>query len=118
MGHVVFLEGQKRRIIQFDEMGFHFDGSKNGVAGRPAAFATNPDIGDPQQQTNKSSQKITCVYGINYEHEPLPPMFVLSTTADQPRVQSRLIRFMRHIKGQFGHPPPSDPDDIKTYGAA
>ena len=82
-GNVVFYEGQQRRIIQFDEMGFSFDGSKNGKGGRPAALSINPTVPDPKQPTSKSSQKITCMFAMNYENEAIPPMFVITSKAQK-----------------------------------
>ena len=63
-------------------MGFSFDGSKNGKGGRPAAEAINPALPDPKQPRNKSSQKVTCAFGMNYDNEEIPPMFVVTSCAE------------------------------------
>ena len=117
-GNVVFFDGQKRRIVQFDEMGFSLDGSKNGKGGRPAAMLSNPALMEPDTPTNKSSQKITCMYGINFENEPLPPLFVLTTSAESPRVRGQLVRNMKHIQGQFGYDPVEEGDTPRTFPPA
>jgi len=100
-GNVVFYEGQRRRIIQFNEMGFHLDGKKNGKGGRPAAVPTNPNIPESGEPTNHSSQKVTCLCGMNYAGEAIPPVIVVSTKADKPRLRSRFIHivsFARKLK--------------------
>jgi hypothetical protein len=81
-GNVVLFEGQAQRIVQFDEMGFSFDGSKNGKGGRPAAVSTNPDVSDPKQPTSKSAQKVSCMFGMNFAYEAIPPMFVVTSKAE------------------------------------
>jgi len=87
-GNVVFYEGQQRRMIQFDKMGFSLDGKKNGKGGRPAAVTTNPNIPEPAQPTNHSSQKVTCLFGMNYAGEAIPPMFVIASSDEAPRVRT------------------------------
>jgi len=80
-GNVVFFKDQERRLLQYDEMGFSLDGSKNGKGGREAAVLTNPNIPEPKQPTNKSSQKVTCLFGMNFKKEAIPPLFVLASNA-------------------------------------
>ena len=63
-------------------MGFSFDGSKNGKRGRSAAVAMNPDLPDPKQPRNKSSQKVTCMSGMSYNNEAIPPMFEVTSSAE------------------------------------
>ena len=117
-GNVIFLDGQKRRIIQFDEMGFSLDGSKNGKGGRPAAVLSNPTFMEPEQPVNKSAQKITCMYGINFANEAIPPLFVLTSSAEDPRVRGRLVRNMKHIQGQFGYDPVEEGENLRSFPPA
>ena len=63
-------------------MGFWFNGSKNGKGGRPAAMAINLDLPDLKQPRNESSQRVTCIFRINYKNEAIPPMFVVSSGAE------------------------------------
>ena len=94
-------------MIQFDEMGFSLDGKKNEKGGRPAAVTTNPNIPEPAQPTNHSSQKVTCLFGMNYAGEAIPPMFVIASSAEAPRVRTQFLRYMKHVQGKFGYPPSS-----------
>ena len=54
-GHVVFFESQKLRILHIDEMGFMFDGSKNGIGGRPGTVFYVPELAYGGQPVQKSS---------------------------------------------------------------
>jgi len=46
-GNVVFEDIALRRMLHIDEMGFHFDGSKNGIGGRVSLTYCDPSLPDP-----------------------------------------------------------------------
>ena len=142
-----FFEGQKGRIIQFDGMGFPFDGSKNGNGGKQGAVAINSDLPDLKKPRNKSSQKVTCAFGMNYDNEEIPPMFVVTSCAEgtkknilflfiyqhayntqliassstfqlpEPKLRGHFLRNMKQIKGQFGYLDDDD-DELRSYSPA
>jgi hypothetical protein len=103
-GNVHFYHDQVRRVVQFDEMGFSLDGSKNGKGGRPTATPTNPFLPESGKPVNKSSGKTSWMFGCNFADEALPPMVVLPSTAETPRVKAHLIRNMHQVRGKFGYP--------------
>jgi hypothetical protein len=103
-GNVHFYHDQVQRVVQFDEMGFLLDGSKNGKGGRPTATPTNPFLPESGKPVNKSSGKTSWMFGCNFADEALPPMVVLPSTAETPRVKAHLIRNMHQVRGKFGYP--------------
>jgi len=114
-GNLVFYQDQERRIVQFDEMGFSLDGKKNGKGGRPAAVPKNPALPDPQQPTSHSNQKVTCLCGMNYACEAIPPLFVVASGAENPKLQQRFLLNMHQVKGRFGYPPVEEGKDSRAF---
>ena len=103
-GNVVLYDGMAKRIIQCDEMGFSLDGSKNGVGGRESATPTNPNLPEAGKPTNKSSQKSSWMFGMNFDDEPLPPMVVLPSAAEIPKFKVHFVTEMPQVEGVFGFP--------------
>jgi hypothetical protein len=103
-GNVVFYDDQERRVVQFDELGFSLDGSKNGKGGRPTATPTNPLLPEAGKPVNKSSSKTSWMFGCNFADEALPPMVVLASSAETPMVKAHFLRNMHEVRGKFGYP--------------
>lgn len=102
-GNVVFFESSQRRMLHIDEMGFSFDGSKNGLGGRVAKVFSNPLIPDAGQADQKSGDKVSILFGANYEGETIPPMIVFLSKAKQPKAKMRMLEALHQIKGKFGY---------------
>ena len=102
-GRVVFHPGSLERMIHIDEMGFSYDGSKNGIGGRVAAYFSNPDVPEAGIATAKSSLKISVLFGATYAGQPIPPLIVLPNTAIRPKLALDLLLNMHQIKGKFGY---------------
>ena len=96
-------------------MGFSLDGKKNGKGGRPAAVPKNPALPDPQQPANHSNQKVTCLCGMNYACEAIPPLFVVASSAENPKLQQRFLLNMQQVKGQYGYPPVEEGKDLRAF---
>ena len=101
--------------MNFDEMGFSYDGCKNGVRGRKAMYHTNKHLPQPGQASNKSAQKNSLICGMNFAFEALPPGIILQSSAVAPRIRVQLLKHMKHVRGQFGHSSVEDPNDVKTF---
>ena len=102
-GRVVFHPDSLNRMIHIDEMGFSYDGSKNGVGGRIAAYFSNSDAPESGIATAKSSLKISVLFGATYAGNPIPPSIVLPSTAKKPKLELELLLHMHQIKGKFGY---------------
>lgn len=96
-------------------MGFSYDGCKNGKGGRKAAVSNNKNLPQPGQPSNKSSKKNTVIAGMNFAAEALPPGLVLQTAAVNPMIRIQFLKYMKHVRGQFGYPPVDDDNDLKTF---
>lgn len=102
-GNVVFHEGQLGRMFHIDEMGFSFDGAKNGIGGRVASNYSNPLFPEAGQASAKSSDKISILFGATYSKEPLPPLIVFPNAAKSPKIELKLLQSLHQIKGKFGY---------------
>ena len=103
-GYVVFYSEQLSRITHIDEMGFSFDGSKNGVGGRPEATFDNPEITSGGLPIQKSSLKVSILFGSTYDHQILPPLIVIPTRAKNPSISVSILQRLHQIQGKFGYP--------------
>ena len=101
--------------MNFDEMGFSYDGCKNGVRGRKAMYASSIHLPQPGQASNKSAQKNSLICGMTYAFEALVPGIILQSSAEAPRIRTQLLKHMKHVRGQYGHEPVEDPNDVKTF---
>ena len=102
-GNVVFYPESLDRMIHIDEMGFSYDGSKNGIGGRVAAYFSNPDAPEAGIATAKSSLKISILFGATYAGNPIPPLIVLPNKAKKPKIELELLYELHQIKGVFGY---------------
>ena len=89
-------------MVHIDEMGFSFDGAKNGVGGRKAKAYSNPNVPDAGEAIAKSSDKITILFGATYDCQPIPPMIVFPSNAKNPQYDAKLIQLLPQISGHFG----------------
>ena len=89
------------RILQYDEIGISFSGSKNGKGGRPGAYSSNSEVNESGMLAHKTSQRVSSILGMNYEEEALPPYHVLATSADRPYIEERFFKEMQHVVGEF-----------------
>jgi hypothetical protein len=72
-GSIVFFEGQKERIINFDETDVSLDNTGDSRGGRPATALTAPEISSGMTQANKSGSSNTMITGSSAAGSPLPP---------------------------------------------
>ena len=103
-GHIVFFDGQKARILHIDEMGFMFDGAKNGIGGRPGTVFFDPELAYGGQLVQKSSDRVTIIVAANYDNEVLPILLVIPSNAKQPHIDKDLMMNLRQIVGKYGYP--------------
>ena len=103
-GHIVFFDGQKIRILHIDEMGFMFDGAKNGIGGRPGTVFFVPELAYGGQPVQKSSDRITVLVAANYDNEVLPLLLVIPSNAKQPHIDKDLMMNLHQIMGKYGYP--------------
>ncbi len=101
-GNVVFFDGALERMIHIDEMGFSFDGTKNGIGGREEAHFTNELIPDAGVAVAKSSAKVSVLFSATYAGRPLPPMIILPSKAENPSLPIDLMLNLHQVKGKFG----------------
>ena len=102
-GHVVFFNHMLRRMLHIDEMGFSFDGSKNGIGGRHAAIYTNPNLPNPGEAIAKSSEKISILFGATYDGQAIPPLIVFPSSAKNPKFDGQMVQLLHQIEGHFGY---------------
>ena len=102
-GNVVFYENALRRMIHIDEMGFHFDGSKNGIGGRVSLTYSDPNLPDPGEAIAKSSDKVSVLFGATYDGQAIPPMFVFPNKAKNPKLKLIMLQLLHQIEGHFGY---------------
>ena len=103
-GHIVFFDGQKERILHIDEMGFMFDGAKNGIGGRPGTVFFDAELAYGGQPVQKSSDRVTILVAANYGNEVLPLLLVIPSFAKQPHISKDLMMNLRQIFGKYGYP--------------
>ena len=90
-------------MIHIDEMGFSYDGSKNGVGGRIATYFSNPFVPEAGVAVAKSSIKISVLFGATYANNPIPPMIIIPSKAKNPKIEKELLIHMHQIKGKCGY---------------
>jgi len=106
-GEVVFLPGQKERIVNVDETDGTLDDTCKQTGGRPPMVFTAPDVPGGSTSVNKCGYKTTVICGSTAAGEPIPPHFQLKTDAktdEGQRVSVDWFRYCPQIRGQFGHP--------------
>ena len=111
----ILLFNKEHRILNFDEMGFSYDGCKNGLRGRKAMSNNNKHLPQPGQASSKSANRNTVMAGMTFAYKAITPGLIIQSVAENPQLRVRLLKYMRHVRGQFGHPPVDDPNDMKNF---
>ena len=101
--NIAFFKNKTGRMVHIDEMGFYWDGSKNGVGKRKAAIYSNPLFPDPRQAASKSSKKVSILFGGTYEGVAIPPLILFPSTAKNSRMGCELLLTLKQIQGKFGY---------------
>ena len=76
-------------------------------------MSTNEEINEPGTPQHKTSQRVSSIFGMNFDNEPLPVMNVIQSAADRPRIQYQFIKNMFHVVGNFGFP--KQDGNIRTF---
>ena len=106
VGELVFFDGQRRRIINFDETDGSIDDTTGQRGGRPSMTFYAPDIGGGATAVNKSGYSSTIICGSNAAGEPIPPHFQLKTMAQTQEKQRMSVDWFsatKNVIAQFGH---------------
>jgi len=101
-GHIVFLEGQENRYLQFDEMALFLDGA-TPTADRKGTTPTFGEIPDAGNAASKSSKKVTLLLGIAGD-ELLPPFIIVSSSAKEGnrKLDAKMFPAFRQVVGAYG----------------
>ena len=100
---VVWLPGQPARAGNIDEMSLSLDYSKNGAGGRPGATFSCTGVRSSGEPDQKSSYKVTVLAGMTFEDEPLPPLIIIPSGAQEPIIRKELLGRFHQVEGQYGH---------------
>lgn len=109
-GSVIFFDGQKKRILNLDEMDGSLDNTKGKRGGRPALVFYAKDISGGSTAASKSSYTPRIICGSNADGEAIPPHFQLKSTAQSTANTRFSIEFIARCKdvwGTFGHTRPT-----------
>ena len=109
VGEIVFLPGQKERIINVDETDGTLDDTSGQTGGRPPMVFTVPDMQGGTTSVNKCGYKTTIICGSAATGEPIPPHFQFKSaakTAEGERISVDWFRLCPQIHGQFGYETP------------
>jgi len=105
-GEVMFLPGQKERIINVEETDGTLDDTRGQTGGRPPIVFTSPDVPAGSTSVNKCGYKTTLICGSTAAGEPIPPHFQFKTNAktkEGQRISVDWFRLCLRIRGKFGH---------------
>ena len=105
--HIIWHEGQERRVINLDEMALSLDASSTRGGGRQSQVPIAIGVNGDGELAPKSSDKVTVIYGMNFANEPLPPYIQFPTaakTTEHYKLQSTMLTSLRQVKGKFGYP--------------
>ena len=105
--HIIWHEGQERRVINLDEMALSLDASSTRGGGRQSQVPIAIGVNGDGESAPKSSDKVTVIYGMNFANEPLPPYIQFPTaakTTERYKLQSTMLASLRQVKGKFGYP--------------
>ena len=100
---VVWLPGQAGRSGNIDEMSLSLDYSKNGAGGRPGATFTCTGVRSSGEPEQKSSYKVTVLAGMTFDDEPIPPLVIIPSSAQEPMIRKELLKRFHQVEGQYGH---------------
>ena len=100
---VVWFPGQPSRAGNIDEMSLSLDYSKNGAGGRPSATFTCTGVRSSGEPDQKSSYKVTILAGMTFGDEPLPPLIIIPSGAQEPLIRKELLKRFHQVHAQYGH---------------
>ena len=43
------------------------------------------------------------MFGMNFANEALPPMFIISSAAEDPKLKAHFVWHMKHVTEQYGY---------------
>jgi len=89
-GEIVFFDGARNRILNFDEMALTLDGTMGNCGGQPTLVYSSNEIGTPITAVNESAYSATLICGSTAASDPLPPHFQLHSVAGAD--QQKLIQ--------------------------
>lgn len=116
VGHnIIFTDEQRRRILQFDEVGISYNGADWAKGGRPAMTPTYADVNEPGKPASKSSGGCTAMIGMTYEGELLPLFIIFRSDAKAPHLPEKLVATCPQTKARYGHDEPRCFDVILAY---
>jgi hypothetical protein len=104
--HIVWLEGQERNVINFDELSFSLDASTTQGGGRPSQVPDNVGVQGSDEAAPKSDAKVTVIFGMNFADEAMPPYLMFPTkakTEDRYKLKARMLTGLCQVKAQFGY---------------
>ena len=105
-GEVVFLPGQKNRILNVDETDGTLDDTRGQTGGRPPVVFSSTDVPSGSTSVNKCGYKTTLICGSTAAGEPIPPHFqfkTLAKTIQGQRISVDWFALCPRIYGKFGH---------------
>ena len=82
-GEIYVSDEQRKQILNLDETGLSLDGSKGRMSGRPAGTIVTKGVSRSGTATNKSGGSKTVNGGSNAYGEPMPPVLILSSAAQE-----------------------------------
>ena len=50
-------------------------------------MSTNEEVSEPGTPQHKTSQRVSSIFGLNYDNEALPVMNVIQSATDRPRIK-------------------------------
>ena len=102
--YIKWFPEQCCRAGNIDEMSWGFGHEANGIGGRPGVSLTTELVPNPGDPAQKSSLKVTILYGMTYADEALPPLIILPSSAEQPILREKLLCRFDQIVAQYGNP--------------
>jgi len=110
-GELLFLPGQKERIVNVDETDGTIDDTSGQPGGCPPIVFTGSDVPSGLTSVNKCSYKTTLIFGSTAAGEPIPPHFLFKTaakTSEGQRISIEWFSLCPRLRGKFGHDVPKD----------
>ena len=107
--NVKWFANQCNRAGNGDEMSLALGYGSNLIGGRKPVAHSTSYVQNAGQSEQKSSYKITIFMAMTFGDEMMPPLIILPSAADTPRIREDLLRRFPQVLGQYGH------DHIKGF---
>ena len=101
---IKWFPNQCCRAGNIDEMSWGFGHDANGLGGRPGMSLTTELVPTPGDPAQKSSLKVTLLYGMTFADEALPPLIILPSSAENPIIRERLLCRFDQVVARYGNP--------------